>query len=60
MTHSLRQFTAHTADGRTLEVVVVGDPGALPIVFHNGTPAATVLSSPMVSAALEAGLSLVT
>jgi pimeloyl-ACP methyl ester carboxylesterase len=60
MTDSLRQFTAHTADGRTLEAVVVGDPGALPIVFHNGTPAATVLLPAMVAGALELGLSLVT
>lgn len=47
-------------DGRVLEVLVAGDPAAMPFVFQNGTPTAAALFAPMVAAAAERGLRTIT
>lgn len=48
--------TVTTADGRTLEVFASGDPDALALVFHVGTPAAGAPFPLLTQAAAEAGL----
>ncbi|WP_433295801.1 alpha/beta fold hydrolase [Actinoplanes sp. CA-030573] len=40
-------------DGRTLEYLVDGPAGAVPLVLHHGTPSGTVLYRPIVDAAAE-------
>jgi pimeloyl-ACP methyl ester carboxylesterase len=47
-------------DGRSLEVVIGGPPGRMPLMFHNGSPTAALLFPPLVAAAERQGLSLVT
>jgi pimeloyl-ACP methyl ester carboxylesterase len=44
------------ADGRSLEYLVAGPPGAPVLVFHHGTPGAAVAYEPLVDAAAGAGL----
>jgi pimeloyl-ACP methyl ester carboxylesterase len=46
-------------DGRILEYLVEGLADAVPLVFHNGTPAAAVRYAPLFDAALSAGLRIV-
>ncbi|HLH28262.1 MAG TPA: alpha/beta fold hydrolase [Acidimicrobiales bacterium] len=46
--------------GRTIEAVILGPPGALPLVYHGGTPSAAVVYRPLAEAALEQGLSFLT
>jgi len=43
------------ADGRTLEYIVEGPPGGLPLVLHHGTPGAAVRYAPVFDAALAQG-----
>jgi pimeloyl-ACP methyl ester carboxylesterase len=47
-------------DRRTLEVLVSGDPGGLPLLFHSGSPSAVVDSPLLAGAAERAGLRLLT
>ena len=47
------------ADGRTLEYVVEGPPGGLPLVMHHGTPQGAVRYAPLFDAATERGLRVV-
>jgi pimeloyl-ACP methyl ester carboxylesterase len=44
-------------DGRALEAVAAGPPGAMPLVFHNGTPSDAVAPPFLVDAASSHGLS---
>ncbi|MCY1139866.1 alpha/beta hydrolase [Actinoplanes sp. Pm04-4] len=46
-------------DGRTLEYLVEGPPGALPLVLHHGTPSGAVRFAPIVDSALRHGLRIV-
>lgn len=46
-------------DGRTLDVYVGGPEGALPLLFHNGTPSSGQLYDPFVQAASQRGLRMV-
>jgi len=48
-----------TPDGRTLEVLLAGDPDGLPLVFHHGTPQGAVVDPDLDRAASERGLRLV-
>jgi pimeloyl-ACP methyl ester carboxylesterase len=50
---------ARTADGRKLEVFVDGPEGAVPLLFHNGTPSTGLLYKPFVEAAAQRGLMMV-
>jgi pimeloyl-ACP methyl ester carboxylesterase len=45
-----------TPDGRSLELLIAGPPGGLPLLFHNGTPGGLVAFPPMTAAAAERGL----
>ena len=47
------------ADGRTLEYVVEGPPGGLPLVLHHGTPSGAVRYAPLFEAATRRGLRVV-
>jgi pimeloyl-ACP methyl ester carboxylesterase len=53
------QFTATTADGRSLDVYVDGPERSIPLLFHNGTPSAGLLYAPFVEVAAELGLRMV-
>lgn len=53
------QFNAHTPDGRTLDAYVGGPRGAVPVLFHNGTPSSGQLYGPFVQAATQRGLRMV-
>jgi pimeloyl-ACP methyl ester carboxylesterase len=46
-------------DGRTLDVYVDGPEGAVPLLFHNGTPSAGQLYAPFVAEASRRGLRMV-
>jgi pimeloyl-ACP methyl ester carboxylesterase len=46
-------------DGRTLDVYVGGPEGAVPLLFHNGTPSSGQLYDPFVEAAAQRGLRMV-
>lgn len=48
-----------TPDGRTLEVMVAGPAGGMPLVFHGGTPVAAVPFPPLIDAAVSRGLRLI-
>lgn len=47
-----------TADGRTLSVREGGDPGGVPVLVHNGTPASSLLYEPHLRDAEEKGIRL--
>jgi pimeloyl-ACP methyl ester carboxylesterase len=47
------------ADGRDLELLLGGDPGGVPLVFHSGTPSAPVPDAALLRAATDVGLRLV-
>lgn len=49
-----------TPDGRSLEVLVEGDPDGVAWLYHSGSPSAAVSYPPFHDAALRAGLRLVT
>jgi pimeloyl-ACP methyl ester carboxylesterase len=49
-------FKTGTSDGRTLDVYVDGPEGAVPLLFHNGTPSAGELYAPFVEEARQRGL----
>src|ERR671931_312524 len=49
-------FNARTPDGRSLDVYVEGPKGAIPLLFHNGTPSTGQLYNPFVEAAAQRGL----
>lgn len=53
------RVTAHTSDGRTLDVYMDGPDGSPPLLFHNGTPSSGHLYPPFVEAAAARGLSMV-
>ncbi|MBU2662755.1 alpha/beta hydrolase [Actinoplanes bogorensis] len=46
-------------DGRTLEYLVDGPPGGLPLVLHHGTPSGAVRYAPIFDSALRHGLRIV-
>src|SRR5688572_22675607 len=52
-------FRAGTPDGRTLDVYVDGPEGAVPLLFHNGTPSSGQLYAPFVEAVSQRGLRMV-
>ncbi len=54
-----RTVSAPGSDGRTLEVLVTGQPDGLPVVFHHGTPGGVAVYQPMIAAAAERGLRVV-
>ncbi len=47
-------------DGRTLEVVLFGDPDGFPLLYHSGSPSGAVLDPGIDRAARAAGLRVVT
>ncbi|CAN5419094.1 alpha/beta hydrolase [soil metagenome] len=49
-----------TPDGRSLEVLLGGDPAGHPWVYHGGSPSAAVPYAPLEAAAVAAGLRLIT
>jgi pimeloyl-ACP methyl ester carboxylesterase len=53
------RFTTATPDGRSLDVYVDGPEGAVPLLFHNGTPSSGQLHAPFVDAASQRGLRMV-
>lgn len=53
------QFEVRTPDGRTIDVYVDGPEGAVPLLFHNGTPSSGQLYAPFVEAASQRGLRMV-
>ena len=48
-----------TPDRRTLDIYVGGSEGAVPLLFHNGTPSSGQLYDPFVEAASQRGLRMV-
>jgi pimeloyl-ACP methyl ester carboxylesterase len=56
MTHQRSEVTVRRPDDRVLEVLAVGPPDGLPLVFHHGTPGGVAVYDPMVDAAAERGL----
>jgi pimeloyl-ACP methyl ester carboxylesterase len=50
------EISVDTADGRTLDMFVGGPEGAVPLIFHNGTPSSGRLYAPFVQAASKRGL----
>jgi pimeloyl-ACP methyl ester carboxylesterase len=48
-----------TADGRTLEYVIEGDPHGYPLVHHHGTPGSAIPYPAYATAAQERGLALI-
>jgi pimeloyl-ACP methyl ester carboxylesterase len=53
------QIVAGAPDGRTLDVYIGGPEGAVPLLFHNGTPSSGQLYSPFVEAASQRDLRMV-
>jgi pimeloyl-ACP methyl ester carboxylesterase len=53
------QLQTAMPDGRTLDVYVDGPEGAVPLLFHNGTPSAGQLYAPFVAEASRRGLRMV-
>src|SRR5919109_2704201 len=53
------QFRAHMPDGRALDVYVDGPEGAVPLLFHSGTPSSGQLFAPFVETASRHGLRMV-
>lgn len=51
--------TAHSADGRALDVYVEGPEDGVPLLFHNGTPSSGQLFPPFVAEAADRGLRMV-
>lgn len=49
-------FNATTEDGRILDVFAAGPEGAVPLLFHNGTPSTGEPYGPFVAAASQRGL----
>lgn len=49
-----------TSDGRTLEVLVGGDPEGYPWLYHSGSPSAAVPFAPVDEAARAQGLRMIT
>jgi pimeloyl-ACP methyl ester carboxylesterase len=54
-----RRFAARTTDGRALDGYVAGPEGAVPLLFHNGTPSSGLLYDPFVEEAARRGLQMV-
>src|SRR5919201_4947013 len=52
-------FKTRTPDGRSLDVYVDGPAGAVPLLFHNGTPSSGQLYAPFVEATSQRGLRMV-
>ena len=46
-------------DGRTLEYLIEGPPGGLPLILHHGTPSGAVRYEPLFSAAVRHGLRVI-
>ena len=53
------RFETATPDGRTLDVFVDGPEGAIPLLFHNGTPSSGQLYAPFAEPASQRGLRMV-
>jgi pimeloyl-ACP methyl ester carboxylesterase len=53
------RFETSTPDGRMLDVYADGPDGAVPLLFHNGTPSSGQLYAPLVEAASQRGLRMV-
>jgi pimeloyl-ACP methyl ester carboxylesterase len=53
------RFDASAPDGRTLDVYLARPVGAVPLLFHNGTPSSGQLYAPFVEAASQRGLRMV-
>ena len=53
------EISAGIPDRRTLDVCVDGPEGAVPLLFHNGTPSSGRLYGPFVEAASQRGLRMV-
>ena len=53
------QIVTGAPDGRTLDVYVGGPEGAVPLLFHNGTPSSGQLYHPFVEAASQRDLRMV-
>jgi pimeloyl-ACP methyl ester carboxylesterase len=53
------RFTVDTSEARTLDAYVDGPEGAVPLLFHNGTPSTGQLFEPFVQAASERDLRMV-
>jgi pimeloyl-ACP methyl ester carboxylesterase len=53
------RFSTGLSDGRTLDVYVDGPEGAVPLLFHNGTPSSGQLYAPFVDEASQRGLQMV-
>ena len=53
------QIVTGAPDGRTLDVYIGGPEGAVPLLFHNGTPSSGQLYSPFVEAASQRDLRMV-
>ncbi len=51
MVVAVRQLQLKLPDGRDVEVLTAGPADGLPLVFHYGTPCATVLFRPLVAEA---------
>lgn len=54
------RFIVEAAAGRSVAVLTAGPADGLPLVFHSGTPAGLVAFQPMIDAAADRGLRLVT
>ncbi|MEV4351783.1 alpha/beta hydrolase [Actinoplanes sp. NPDC049596] len=46
-------------DGRTMEYLIEGPTGGLPLVFHHGTPSGAVRYEPVVASAVRHGLRII-
>lgn len=53
------RFQIATPDGRTLDVYADGPEGAIPLLFHNGTPSSGQLYAPFAEAASQRDLRIV-
>jgi pimeloyl-ACP methyl ester carboxylesterase len=58
--HERTALTVEAADGRKLEVLLLGPEDGVPIVVHHGTPGTAGMYSPLVDVGAERGLRHVT
>jgi len=54
-----QRLTVRAGDGRSLDVLVTGQPDGLPVVYHHGTPGGVAVYQPMIAAAADRGLRVV-
>lgn len=55
----MARFRVTVRPGRSVEVLVTGAAGGLPLVFHTGTPSGLAVFAPMARTCAERGLALV-